>query len=288
VDFMRDVGKHFTVNYMLAKDSVKSRIEGGISYTEFSYMLLQAYDFLQLHRKYGATLQTGGSDQWGNITAGIELIRRADGKEAHGLTLPLVTTASGAKFGKTESGTVWLDTKLTSPYRFLQFWVNVDDRDVGKYLRYFTLLSEEEIQVFDRMVVEHPERRDAQLALAQDVTMRVHGAEATKIAVEASGVLFGKSDPHTLSADVFSALAKEVPSATIRVQDAATVADLFVQAAVVKSKGEARRLADQGGMYVNGERTAGNVTVADLSRLAGSHVLLRKGARDYAVVTLVE
>jgi tyrosyl-tRNA synthetase len=288
VEFMRDVGKHFTVNYMLAKDSVKSRIEGGISYTEFSYMLLQAYDFLQLNRLYGVTLQTGGSDQWGNITAGIELIRRTEGREAHGLTLPLVTTASGAKFGKTESGTIWLDAKLTSPYKFFQFWINTDDRDVGKYLRYFTLLSEEEIQSLDRAVAEHPERREAQSTLAQDVTTRVHGAEATRIAMEASGVLFGKKDPKTLSADVFEALAQEVPSATIKTQDAPTVVDLFVQTGLTKSKGEARRLADQGGTYVNGERTPGATAVADLPKLAGSHLLLRKGARDYAIVKLTD
>ncbi len=288
VEFMRDVGKHFTVNYMLAKDSVKSRIDGGISYTEFSYMLLQAYDFLQLHRLHGVTLQTGGSDQWGNITAGIELIRRSVGGEAHGLTLPLVTSASGAKFGKTESGTVWLDAKLTSPYKFLQFWINVDDRDVVKYLKFFTLLSEDEIGGLERVAMEQPERREAQIALARDVTTRVHGVEATRIAFEASGVLFAKTDPTTLSADVFEALAEEVPSATIRVGDVATVADLFVQAALVKSKGEARRLADQGGTYVNGERTPGAAVVGELARLAGSHLLLRKGARDYAVVKLVD
>ncbi|HEY9450269.1 MAG TPA: tyrosine--tRNA ligase, partial [Gemmatimonadaceae bacterium] len=173
VDFMRDVGKHFTVNYMLQKESVKSRMEAGISYTEFSYMLLQAYDYLALHRREGATLQIGGSDQWGNITAGVELIRRTEGSEAHALTLPLVTTAAGTKFGKTESGAVWLDPARSSPYRMYQFWINTDDRDVGRYLRFFTLLGREEIEALDRETTEHPERRAAQQALASDVTARV-------------------------------------------------------------------------------------------------------------------
>src|SRR3954453_3024231 len=162
VEFMRDVGKHFTVNYMLAKDSVQSRIEGGISFTEFSYMLLQAYDFLELNRRYGATLQMGGSDQWGNITAGIELIRRTAGAEAHGVTFPLVATAAGTKFGKTESGAVWLDATRTSPYKFYQFWINVENLDVGRYLRFFTLLPRAEIETLDRATTEHPEQREAQ------------------------------------------------------------------------------------------------------------------------------
>src|SRR5690242_1719580 len=161
VDFMRDIGKHFTVNYMLAKESVQSRIEGGISFTEFSYMLLQAYDFLELHRREGVTLQMGGSDQWGNITAGAELIRRTVGREAHALTFPLVTTSSGAKFGKSESGAVWLDAARTSPYEFYQFWVNLDDRDVPRYLRFFTLLSRDEIETLDRSISERPQEREA-------------------------------------------------------------------------------------------------------------------------------
>ncbi len=286
VEFMRDVGKHFTINYMMAKDSVKSRIETGISYTEFSYMLLQAYDFLQLNRKYGVTLQTGGSDQWGNITAGIELIRRADGKEAHGLTLPLVTTATGAKFGKSEAGAIWLDAKLTSPYKFYQFWKNTDDRDVGKYLRYFTLMSQEEILALEAAMAAAPEKREAQTALARDVTTRTHGAEATEIVEEATKVLFAKGDPKSLSPGVFAALANELPSFQLEETKDETVLDLFVSTGLVKSKGEARRLADQGGTYVNGERAAGATPVAELERLGGSYLLLRKGARDYAVVTV--
>ena len=167
---MRDVGKHFTINYMLAKDSVQSRIEGGISFTEFSYMLLQAYDFLELNRREGVTLQMGGSDQWGNITAGLELIRRVEGKTAHALTMPLVTTASGSKFGKTEAGAVWLDPARTSPYKFYQYWINVDDRDTGKYLRLFTLFSRKEIEALDKLIETAPEKREAQQALAREVT----------------------------------------------------------------------------------------------------------------------
>ena len=204
VEFMRDVGKHFTVNYMLAKDSVKTRIDAGISYTEFSYMLLQAYDFLQLHRAYGATMQVGGSDQWGNITAGIELIRRVDGAEAHALTFPLVTTASGAKFGKTEAGSVWLDAAMTSPYRFYQFWINVDDRDVGRYLR----LLHSVVARGDRRA--RTQRRwngrsgaRHRCALANEVTTRVHGADARRVAEEASELLFGKKDPKSLSEDSY-------------------------------------------------------------------------------------
>jgi len=184
VEFMRDVGKHFTVNYMLQKDSVQGRMEAGISYTEFSYMLLQAYDYLELRRRHDVRLQMGGSDQWGNITAGIELIRRTLGVEAHAITAPLVTTSAGTKFGKTESGTIWLDATLTSPYKFYQFLVNTDDRDASRYLRSFTLLAHEEIEGHERALIERPERRDAQRALAADVTRRVqatrHSAQPRK------------------------------------------------------------------------------------------------------------
>src|SRR5438046_7163751 len=172
VEFMRDVGKHFTVNYMLAKESVQARIEGGISFTEFSYMLLQAYDFLELFRREGVTLQMGGSDQWGNITAGLELIRRVEGKTAHALTLPLVTTSSGSKFGKTEAGAVWLDPERTSPDKFYQYWINVDDRDAGKYLRLFTLLPRQEIEALEKLTQTAPEKREAPQALGRDGAVR--------------------------------------------------------------------------------------------------------------------
>jgi tyrosyl-tRNA synthetase len=288
VDFMRDVGKHFTVNYMLAKDSVRSRYESGISYTEFSYMLLQAYDFLELYRREGVTLQIGGSDQWGNITAGLELIRRADGGEAHGLTLPLVTTADGSKFGKTEEGTVWLDAARTSPYRFYQFWINVPDADAGPYLRMFTLLEREEIESLERSLAEHPERREAQRALGRDVTTRLHGAEAASIAQAVSEVLFGGRDSRTLGERELEALAAEIPSARVERRDGVTLADLFVAANLAPSKSRARTLIAQGGAYVNGERVGPETAVAEVTPLAGGRLLLRKGSRDYAVVTLSE
>ncbi len=286
VDFMRDVGKHFTVNYMLAKDSVRSRFESGISYTEFSYMLLQAYDFLQLYRREGVTLQLGGSDQWGNITAGLELVRRADSGEAHGLTLPLVTTADGSKFGKTESGTVWLDADRTSQYRFYQFWINVEDRDAGPYLRMFTLLPQAEIEALEAEVATHPERRAAQQVLAREVTTMVHGSESARISEAVSAVLFDGRDSTSLNDRELDALADEIPSTSMTADETTTLADLFVAAQLVPSKSRARALLTQGGAYVNGVRVTPDTAVADVTLLAGRRLLLRKGARDYALVSL--
>ena len=287
IGFMRDVGKHFTVNYMMQKEAVKARLDEGISYTEFSYMLLQAYDYLELHRREGCTLQVGGSDQWGNITAGIELIRKVVGADAHALTYPLFTTASGAKFGKTEAGAVWLDPNRTSPYTFFQFWINTDDRDVGKLLRIFTLLPRMTIEELDGETAEHPEHRAAQYALAQEVTARVHGEQAARVAGEVSALLFGKGDPKSLSLEALEVLAAEVPFVRVS-SDGMDVLELFTSAKLVASKGAARRLLEQGGLYANGDR----LTVADkiLGRdrlLAGGHVLLRKGAREYALVKVV-
>jgi tyrosyl-tRNA synthetase len=282
VEFMRDVGKHFTVNYMLAKDSVQSRIEGGISFTEFSYMLLQAYDFLELSRREGVTLQIGGSDQWGNITAGLELIRRSDGKTAHALTMPLVTTASGTKFGKTEAGAVWLDASLTSPYKFYQYWINVDDRDAGKYLRLFTLMSRDEIDALEQQIATAPEKREAQQALARDMTARVHGGEAAKVAEEVSRVLFGKADPTSLSEAVLQALSEEVPFAESA--EAPSLLDAMVTLKLAASKGAARRLVEQGGVTVNGQRASADTNLASAKTLAGGYHLLRKGARDYGLI----
>ena len=286
IGFMRDVGKHFTVNYMMQKESVKARMEDGISYTEFSYMLLQAYDYLELHRREGATLQVGGSDQWGNITAGIELIRKVTGAAAHALTYPLLATASGAKFGKTEAGAVWLDADRTSPYQFFQFWINADDRDVGKFLRYFTLLPKETIEGLDGETAEHPEHRTAQTALARDVTARVHGNEAAKVAEEVSALLFGKGDPKKLSRKALEALAAEIPFVRISADgQQMDVLELFASAKLVASKGAARRLLEQGGLYVNGDRlSASDKTVGSERLLNGGHLLLRKGAREYALV----
>jgi len=282
VEFIRDVGKHFTVNYMLAKDSVQSRIEGGISFTEFSYMLLQAYDFLELSRREGVTLQIGGSDQWGNITAGLELIRRAEGKTAHALTMPLVTTASGSKFGKTEAGAVWLDPTLTSPYQFYQYWINVDDRDTGKYLRLFTLMSRQEIETLEKLIASAPEKREAQQALARDVTARVHGEEAARVAEEVSRVLFGKADPTSLAEPVLQALSKEV--AFTEARETPGLLDALVTLKLAASKSAGRRLVEQGGVLVNGQRAAVDTDLASTKPLAGGYHLIRKGARDYGLI----
>jgi tyrosyl-tRNA synthetase len=284
VDFMRDIGKHFTVNYMLAKESVQSRIEGGISFTEFSYMLMQAYDYLELHRRDGVTLQLGGSDQWGNITAGMELIRRVEGKTAHALTVPLVTTASGTKFGKTEAGAVWLDPAQTSPYKFYQYWINVDDRDAGKFLRMFTLLSHKEIESLERLMESAPEKRDAQQSLARDVTARVHGEEAARVAEEVSKVLFGKADPTTLSEPVLQALSREVPYS--EAQGTQTLIDAIVSLNLAASKSAARRLIEQGGVYLNGQRAAADTNFSTVKPLAGGYHVLRKGARDYGLIRI--
>ena len=281
VDFMRDVGKHFTINYMLAKESVQARMEAGISYTEFSYMLLQAYDFRELFRRDGVTLQVGGSDQWGNITAGMELIRRTEGGDAHALTFPLVMNATGTKFGKTESGNVWLDPERTSPYQFYQFWINVDDRDVGRYLRYFTLLSREEIESLERAVEERPEARAAQQALARDVSTRVHGSEIARVAEDVSRLLFAKGDPASLSAEALEALSREVPFAESA--NAPTPVDALVQLGLAASKSAARRLVEQGGVAVNGRRIA-SATDSLGEPLGGRYYLLKKGARDFGLL----
>jgi tyrosyl-tRNA synthetase len=289
IEFMRDVGKHFTVNVMLQKESIKARMEGGVSYTEFSYMLLQAYDYLQLYRRDGVTLQAGGSDQWGNITAGIELIRRTEGAEAHALTFPLLTTASGTKFGKTEAGAVWLDPERTSPYRFYQFWINTDDRDVGQMLRLFTLLSREEIEALDRGTKEKPEAREAQKTLARDVTRRLHGDDALAAAEEVSALLFGKGDPRSLSADALRLLEREIPTFDLNNGEVDTQAVINAVSgegeALFKSRGEARRALEQGGVYLNGERlSADRRPVVSGELLHGRFLLVRKGARSYGLV----
>src|SRR5437870_3276427 len=287
VDFLRDVGKHFTVNVMMQKESVKARLDTGISYTEFSYMLLQAYDFLHLYRKEGCTIQVGGSDQWGNITAGIDLIRRVEGGEAHGLVAPLITTASGAKFGKTEDGAVWLDPALTSPYQFYQFWVNTDDRDMAGYLKLFSLKPRAEIDALLAQLKANPAAREAQRALARDVTERVHGPEAAAKVIRASEVLFGDFDPHAADDAVFDVLAQELPTATAPGRDGLTLVDAVIQAGLATSKSEARRAIEQGGIYVNQQRVkdvARSIESADW--LAGRNLLLRKGKKDYGLLRL--
>jgi tyrosyl-tRNA synthetase len=284
IEFMRDIGKHFTVNYMLQKESVQQRMDAGISYTEFSYMLLQAYDYRELFRRDGVTLQVGGSDQWGNITAGLELIRRTEGGEAHALTFPLVTNSSGTKFGKTESGNVWLDPERTSPYQFYQFWINVDDRDAARYLRFFTLLSRQAIEELEREMAERPQDRAVQHALADEVTTRVHGAAAARIAADVSKLLFAKGDPASLSIEGLEALSREVPF--IEMPQPGNVVDGLVALGLAASKGAARRLVEQGGASVNGRRIGG---VADPlgDPLRGSYYLLRKGAKDYGLIKAI-
>jgi tyrosyl-tRNA synthetase len=282
IDFMRDIGKHFTLNYMLAKESVQMRMDSGISYTEFSYMLLQAYDYRELFVRDGVTLQVGGSDQWGNITAGLELIRRTEGGEAHALTFPLVTNSSGTKFGKTESGNVWLDPDRTSPYQFYQFWINIDDRDAPRYLRFFTLLSRQAIQDLENEIAERPQDRAAQRTLARDMTARVHGDEAARIAEDVSGLLFGKADATSLSTAALEALSREVPFASV--DSFTNIVDGLVALGLVASKGAARRLVEQGGASINGRRVSLTDPVGE--PLAGKYFLLRKGSRDYGLLEL--
>ena len=287
VDFLRDVGKHFSVNVMLQKESVKARIDGGISYTEFSYMLLQAFDFLHLFRAKQCTIQVGGSDQWGNITAGIDLIRRVEGGEAHGLVAPLVTTASGAKFGKTEGGAIWLDPALTSPYQFYQFWINTDDRDAERYLKLFTLLSQDEIKALLRSHDKDPSRREAQKRLAIEVTRLVHGKQACSSAVAASAILFDEFSPQEAEPSAFDVLAQEIPTVAASSADSLTLVDAVVQAGLAKSKSEARRSIEQGGIYVNQQRVKDVVrTIGPADWLAGGNLLLRKGKKDYGLLRL--
>jgi len=283
IEFMRDIGKHFTVNYMLAKESVQQRMEAGISYTEFSYMLLQAFDYRELFRRDGVTLQVGGSDQWGNITAGLELIRRADGGDAHALTFPLVTNSSGTKFGKTEAGNVWLDPHRTSPYRFYQFWMNIDDRDAGRYLRFFTLLSRQAIQELEESISVKPQARSAQRALAGEVTARVHGAESARIAEEVSQLLFAAGDPAMLSTEALEALRDEVPSAEM--DHGGGIVDALVALELVPSRGAARRLVEQGGASVNGRRVS-SVTDPLGDPLHGRYHLVKKGVKDYGLIRM--
>src|SRR5438445_5202447 len=286
VDFLRDVGKHFTVNVMLQKESVQARLDAGISYTEFSYMLLQAYDFLHLFRSKQCSIQVGGSDQWGNITAGIDLIRRVEGGEAHGLVGPLVTTASGAKFGKSEAGALWLDPTLTSPYRFYQFWINTDDRDVERYLKVFTLLSQDEIKALLKSHYKDPGRREAQKKLAIEVTKLVHG-DACYSAVAASAILFDEFSPREVEPSAFDALAQEIPTIALESSGGLTLVDAVVRAGLAKSKSEARRAIEQGGIYVNQERAKDPArTLGPADWLGGGNLLLRKGKRDYALLRL--
>ncbi|MEN6436208.1 MAG: tyrosine--tRNA ligase [Anaerolineaceae bacterium] len=292
IEFMRDVGKNFTVNYMLAKDSVRMRLEreDGLSFTEFTYMLLQSYDFLYLYDHYGCKLQTGGSDQWGNITAGVELIRRMRGAQAFGMVYPLITKSDGTKFGKSESGSVWLDPEKTSPYRLYQFWMNTDDKDVINYLRYFTFNDSLTIANLEVKVNEKPEEREAQRKLAKDMTLLVHGETALARAEQASQALFG-GEISGLSAAEISDIFSDVPSFEMpknALEGGIPLVDLLVNASVVKSKGEARRSLQEGGIYLNNHRANdANQSVNSADMLEGQFIILRKGKKNYTLVKIL-
>jgi len=293
MDFLRDIGKHFTVNTMIKKESVSRRIESeqGISFTEFGYMVLQAYDFLVLYDRYGCRLQMGGSDQWGNIVAGIDLIQRTRGGRAHGLVTPLLATASGAKFGKTEVGTVWLDAARTSPYQFYQYWVNADDRDVVTYLKYFTWLSADEIADLERSVAESPQSREAQKVLARAVTSMVHGGQAAERAERSAGFFFSGELGKLSAKDVMDAVG-DAPQTDIARSafegGGAELAEVLVTAGIAKSKGDARRTVDGGGIYLNGHRvTDPSATLTLDESIEGTLFLLRKGKKNYHVVRII-
>ncbi len=287
MEFLRDTGKHFTVNYMLQKDSVRSRMDSGISYTEFSYMLVQAYDFWHLWRADRCELQMGGSDQWGNITAGAELIARREGAPAHALTFPLLTTSSGGKFGKSEAGNVWLDPARTSPYRFYQFWLNTEDADAERLLKIFTFLPLDEIAAVMAELAADPGQRAAQRKLAEDVTTRVHGAATTQGVIAASRLLFGGLDLAAAPAAVYSILAGEIPTVAVPASALGTlgIVDALVTAGLAASKGEARRGLQQGGFSLNGSGIAGADRILSTADLLGDgFLLLQKGKRTYALL----
>ena len=293
MEFLRDVGKYFTVNNLIGKEAIKRRLESdeGISFTEFTYPLLQAYDFLVLQDRYNCTLQMGGSDQWGNIVAGVDLIRRLRGAKAHGLVFPLVTTSAGVKFGKTEAGAVWLDPKLTSPYRFYQFWLNTDDRDVINYLKFFTWLSGEEIGELVDALERRPEKREAQRRLAVEVTAMLHGETELEKAVRASDILFGKEISGLSVGEILDIFA-DVPSTEIEKSkvdgDGFTLGDALVVSGLVPSKGEAKRLVQGGGVAINNVRADDarkSISASDF--IDGQVMVLRKGAKSYHIIRIV-
>jgi tyrosyl-tRNA synthetase len=284
IDFLRDIGKHFPVNRMLARDVVARRLESGISYTEFSYVLLQSLDFLELHRQFGVTLQFGGSDQWGNLTAGVELIRRAESGKAHAFATPLLTKSDGTKYGKTDGGALWLDPELLSPYAFHQFWLNVEDDKVPEMLRVFTFLSREEIEALEEQTREKPFLRAGQKALADEVTTLVHGAEETEHAKAAAAALFGGGDLTTLSPATLGAALTEAGVAEVS-GELPSVLDLFVEAGLAQSKGDARRTIGEGGAYLNNARVEDPDRVPSAADLIGGEwLVLRRGKKRFAGV----
>ena len=285
VDFLRDIGKHFPVNRMLGRDVVRTRLEAGISYTEFSYVLLQAMDYLELFRRHGCRLQSGGSDQWGNLTAGVELVRRADGATVHAFATPLVTQADGTKFGKTADGTVWLDSSMTSPYAFHQFWLRADDAKVGEYLRIFTFRSLAEIERLEDEHRERPAARSAQRALAADVTDLVHGEAARVAAESAAAALFGRGELRDLDSGTLTAALSETPHADAQPSSSGlpTLVDALVLTGLCSSRAAARRTVAEGGAYVNNDRVEdGDSPLPDEAVLDGGWVVLRRGKRAVA------
>ncbi|GIF40044.1 tyrosine--tRNA ligase [Actinoplanes xinjiangensis] len=287
VDFLRDVGKHFPVNKMLARDVVRNRLESGISFTEFSYQLLQSNDFYQLHVQHGCELQFGGSDQWGNITAGVDFVRRRGAGPVNAFVTPLVLKADGTKFGKTEGGAVWLDPSMTTPYSFYQFWINSDDRDVNQYLRYFSFKSREELEELEKATAERPQARLAQRALAEELTALVHGPEEARQAIAASQALFGRGSLDELSADTLRAALSEAGLHEVR-GELPAVGVLLKDAGLVASANEGRRTIAEGGAYLNNERiTDGEAPVPASALLHGRFLVLRRGKRTFAGVELL-
>lgn len=284
IDFLRDVGKHFRVGTMLKKDAVSARLnsDAGISYTEFSYQILQGFDFLELHRQYGCVLQTGGSDQWGNLTSGTDLVHRAEGTSVHAIGTPLITNSDGTKFGKSEGNAIWLDDALTSPYAFYQFWLNTDDADVIERLKIFTFLTRDEIERLEAAVASEPFRREAQRTLATLVTGLVHGEAATEAVIAASEALFGQGDLAELDAATLRSAIAELPSATGTA--ASPVAQLLVDAGLTSSLGESRRAIEQGGVYLNNARVDDAAALLGQQLLAGGIAVLRRGKRTLAGV----
>ena len=288
LDFLRDIGKHFPVNRMLSRDVVRQRLEGGISYTEFSYVLLQSLDYLELHRTYGCTLQFGGSDQWGNITAGVELIRRVERQRVHAFATPLLTKTDGTKFGKTETGTVWLDPEMTSPYALHQYFVNVEDEKVIEYLKVFSERNRPEIEELERQTRESPELRAAQRALADDVTALVHGPVERDAAIRAADAVFGRSDLRELPESVLDDVAAEIGGTQLEANgDLPTVVEVLAAGGVVSSKSAARRAITEGGAYVNNQRvTDPDARLAEYDLLHGRYVIVRRGKRKVGAVSI--
>lgn len=293
LDFIRDVGKHITVNYMMSKDSVQSRLESGLSFTEFSYQLVQGYDFYWLWKNKNVSVQLGGSDQWGNIVTGTELIRRIGGGEAFAITTPLIKKADGTKFGKTAGGNVWLDKERTSPYKFYQYWLNASDEDASKYIRIFTLKTKEEIEAIEKEHIEAPHLRVLQKALAEDITIRVHGQEDLETAISASNILFGKSTSENLKAlseGDFLSVFEGVPQGEIEkstLDGGLDIISALVDSGFLKSNGEARRALKENSISVNKDKVQEGLSLNDSNLIGGKYILLQRGKKNYFILKVV-